>query len=829
MSVSMHTHTDASCSDSVISARKIGQLAAERGVSHVAVTDHGSISGLYKAWQSCSDAGVSLIPGCELYLCPNDDASAYTGKRYHLTVLGNGVEGYKELCSLVTTSHLTNGRVVRKRMAQKNSVENLCGNNNIVVLTGCIGGLFFKHYTESRNDGKRFLKRLGDIVGKDRVFIEVMLNGTMAESTVDDLLSLSGETNIPAIVSFDSHYPDPIDKQIYAVVKSSGGMSVDSGFDLSLISNARWEQYRKIYPQLIENTETLAGMFSPFSFEAIKADPVKFYEEQSREIEELKHKTLAGLKKRYPNKQEYQRSKIRAARELELIIELGFSGYFLIIEDMIRYAKNNGIPVGMGRGSAAGSIICYALGITDICPMKHRLMFSRFLHRGRVSPPDIDMDYCAEKKYLIIEYLVKKYGTAYPLLMWQRMALKSAFKDSARFCGVPFPVANEVTNILPNSVDEIPDFRNSLDYSKIRDKYTTVDLALDYATKLSGTCRQTGKHPAGVVVCPKKPDIAPIIWDKNGESQVLGYDMYDSESMGFLKLDVLGLSTLTVLDETLRESKDTSDRSLFKDSQVALEHILLPQRTLGIFQFSSHGMAKAIETFKPDSFDDICLLNAAFRPGPLQFIKDMARVKQGEEPEIKPPAVLEPFLKRTYMFPVYQEQVIAILRKIGGFTPEEADSVRKGIGKKKAELVLSAREKFVANAQAISGLSEEEATTVFDWIEQFAGYGFNACLTGDTLLLCHDGTHKSIDEIHIDMLNCKSTELVSYAGEESGLSNKCVDIIDTGVQDVFLVTLSDGSTIQCTEEHRFLCADNEYHTIKEIFDLGLDMLSDMEA
>src|SRR5947208_3273950 len=766
--VHLHLHTDYSMLDGACDVEKLCHHAKGLGMPAVAMTDHGNIFGAVHFVNAAKAAGIKPIIGCELYVCKKDDhriaRTPPEGDTYnHLLVLAETDEGYRNLVKITSEASL-HGFYYKPRISKKYLAEHSKG---LIALSGCLKGEVAERLTEGKYDeAKKAAAYFGDIFGKDNFFLEIQDQGLELEHQIHpDLFRLEKELGIPLVATNDSHYICEDDAQAHDVlVCVQTGKSVHDTNRLKFTGDQffvkNYAQMRKVFdgaPQVLERTLAIAERCSvslhkvknPFPHFDVPAGFTldTYFEHVAREgfakrAEELRRVQAAG-KLKHPLS-EYEQ---RLAREIATIRQMKFPGYFLIVWDFIRYAKENSIPVGPGRGSAAGSLVSYAMGITDIDPLQHELLFERFLNPERVSLPDIDIDFCMNRRGEVINYVTQKYGrdNVAQIITFGTMAAKAAIKDVGRAMGIPYNEVDRIAKMVPATLNITLEqaLNDSPALQAAYDKEPQVKELLDTARKLEGLVRNAGVHAAGVVIASEPLiNLVPLHRTKN-EEIVTAFDMKAIEKMGLLKMDFLGLTTLTVLTDALRliEQRQGSRLDL---TAISLDDAETYQRffhhglTSGVFQFESHGMRDVLRRYQPNSVEDLTALNALYRPGPIQggMIDDFIERKHGRKKiEYELPELKE-ILEETLGVIVYQEQVMQIANRLAGYSLGEADLLRRAMGKKKADEMAKQRERFVEGAVQ-RGFPQKKIEKIFDLMAQFAGYGFNKSHSAAYALLAY--------------------------------------------------------------------------------------------
>ena len=763
--VHLHLHTDYSLLDGACNIERLVKRVKELDMPAVAVTDHGNIFGAVAFANAAKEAGVKPILGCELYICKKEDhRAAPEGDSYnHLVVLAENDEGYRNLVKIVSEASL-HGFYYKPRVSKNFLASHSKG---LVGLSGCLKGEVAESLTEGEYEAARdAAATFNDIFGKGNFYLEIQDQGIPEEKRIQpNLLKLEKELDIPLVATNDSHYLCEDDSHAQDVmvciqtgksihdtnrlkfhgnqfyVKSAAEMGkvfdgyervLDRTVDISERCNVRLEKVHDPFPQF----EVPAGYTLPDYFEHITREGFVKRLNILRELQEmgrLKH-SLA----------EYQQ---RLSREIDIIRQMQFAGYFLIVWDFIRYAKEKNIPVGPGRGSAAGALVAYALGITDIDPLQHELLFERFLNPERISLPDIDVDFCMNRRGEVIDYVTHKYGRdqVAQIITFGTMAAKAAIKDSGRAMDIPYAEVDRIGKMIPATLNITitQALKDSPSLAAAYENEPQTKELIDTAKRLEGLVRNSGVHAAGVVISPQPlTDLVPLHRTKNDEI-VTAYDMKAVEKLGLLKMDFLGLTTLTIIDDALRLIEQVRGeridlQKLALDDQETYEKVFHTRLTSGVFQFESHGMRDVLRRYKPTTVEDLTALNSLYRPGPIQggMIEDFIERKWGRKKIEYELPELEPLLKETFGVIVYQEQVMQIANRLAGYSLGEADLLRRAMGKKDPDAMAKQRERFVRGAIE-RGFPQKKIEKLFDLMEQFAGYGFNKSHSAAYALLAY--------------------------------------------------------------------------------------------
>jgi len=763
--VHLHLHTDYSMLDGACEVSKLIQRVKALDMPAVAMTDHGNIFGAVEFVNAAKEHGVKPILGCELYICKKEDHRASPdGDTYnHLIVLAENDEGYRNLVKIASEASL-NGFYYKPRISKAFLAEHSKG---LIGLSGCLKGevaeeLTLGHYEQARSAAATFK----DIFGQGNFFLEIQNQGLPEEERIQNsMLKLEQELGIPMVATNDSHYLCEDDSHAQDVmICIQTGKSINDTNRLKFYNNQfyvksypemqksflGYEQYLHRTLEIAERCNTkLEKVRDPFpQFEVPAGFTIPDYFEHvtregfARRLNLLRELQTAGRLKH--SLEDYQR---RLSREIGIIRQMQFAGYFLIVWDFIRYAKEHNIPVGPGRGSAAGALVAYALGITGIDPLQNELLFERFLNPERISLPDIDIDFCMNRRGEVINYVTQKYGREQvaQIITFGTMACKAAIKDSGRAMEVPYAEVERIVKMVPPTLNITIEqaLKDSPPLASAYESEPQTKELIDTAKKLEGLVRNAGVHAAGVVISPQPLiDLVPLHRTKNDEI-VTAYDMVAVEKLGLLKMDFLGLTTLTIIDDALRLIEQTRGEridleTLVLDDAETYEKVFHTGLTSGVFQFESHGMRDVLRRYKPTTVEDLTALNALYRPGPIQggMIADFIDRKWGHKKIEYELEELETILKETLGVIVYQEQVMQIANRLAGYSLGEADLLRRAMGKKKPEEMAKQRERFVKGALD-RGFPEKKIEKIFDLMEQFAGYGFNKSHSAAYALLAY--------------------------------------------------------------------------------------------
>jgi len=763
--VHLHLHSDYSLLDGACDLEKLVARAKQLQMPAVAVTDHGNIFGAANFYHFAKAAGIKPILGCELYVCKKDDHRAPPeGDTYnHLTVLVENDEGYRNLVKITSEASL-HGFYYKPRVSKKFLAEHSRG---LIGLSGCLKGEVAERLMEGKYAAAREAAAgFGDMFGRGNFYLEIQDQGLEMEHRIhSDLFRLEKDLGLPLVATNDSHYlcEDDAHAQDVMLCIQTGKSIQDTnrmkfeGTQFFVKSHEEMARVFKDSPDVLSRTLAIAErcnmrlekVSNPFPhFDVPHGFTLdSYFEHVTREGFARRMESVRGLERAGRLKHSIAEYEQRLARELGIIQQMQFSGYFLIVWDFIRYAKEKEIPVGPGRGSAAGSLVSYSMGITDLDPLQHELLFERFLNPERVSMPDIDIDFCMNRRGEVIDYVTRTYGreNVAQIITFGTMAAKAAIKDVGRAMDIPYSDVDRIAKMVPNQLNiKIEQaVHDSAQLQEAYEKDGQIRQLIDTAKKLEGLVRNAGVHAAGVVISPRPlTDLVPLHKTKNAEI-VTAFDMLAIEKLGLLKMDFLGLTTLTILDDTLKLIAQTRGESIALESipledKETYERVFYRGLTSGVFQFESHGMRDVLRRYQPNSIEDLTALNALYRPGPIQggMIDDFIDRKHGRKKiEYELPELKE-MLQETLGVIVYQEQVMQIANRLAGYSLGEADLLRRAMGKKIASEMAAQRERFVSGAVQ-RGFPPKKIERIFDLMAQFAGYGFNKSHSAAYALLAY--------------------------------------------------------------------------------------------
>ncbi len=762
----LHLHTDYSLLDGACDVDKLLKHVEGMGQKAVAMTDHGNIYGAMHFFDAAKKYNINPILGCELYICQKEDhrADPQGDQYHHLLVIAENDEGYRNLVRITSEASL-HGFYRKPRISKKYLAEHAKG---LIGFSGCLAGELCEHLTNDKYDAARTTaKQYEDIFGRGNFFLEIQDQGLELEKKIHaNLFRLEKDLDIPLIATNDSHYIGHDDHHAHDVllcVQTGSTIHDEKRFrfdgDQFFVKSA--EEMLQVFsqtPEVVARTMQfaerchvkLSKVENPFpQFDVPPGFTIDSYFEkicregfQRRLDTSVRHLRDSGHLRH--TTEEYEQ---RLQREIDCIQQMKFSGYFLIVWDFIRYAKEQDIPVGPGRGSAAGSLVSYVMGITDVDPLQGDLLFERFLNPERVSMPDIDIDFCMNRRSEVIDYVTRKYGREQvaQIITFNTMAAKASIKDVGRALAMPYGEVDKIAKLIPATIGMTIDeaLKESEPLQQVYENDPQIRELIDIARRLEGLARGAGIHAAGVVIAPEElTNLVPLSRGKNDEI-VTAYDMKAIEKIGLLKMDFLGLTTLTVIHEALRLIKVnlgiTIDMETIPlDDKQTFEQVFHRALTSGVFQFESSGMRDVLRRYRPETIADLTALNALYRPGPIQggMIDDFIDRKWGRaQVEYELPE-LETILKETLGVIVYQEQVMQISNVLAGYSLGEADLLRRAMGKKDPAEMARQRNRFVQGALD-KKFPQKTIEHIFELMERFAGYGFNKSHSAAYALLAY--------------------------------------------------------------------------------------------
>ncbi len=730
--VHLHLHTEYSLLDGAVRMKELMQKAVEFGMPAVAVTDHGNLYGAIEFYQEATRAGIKPIIGCEAYVAPRshkEKASSLRGAAYHFTLLAQNDNGYRNLVKLISTAHL-DGFHYRPRIDKELLAQHSAG---LIGLSGCLAGEVNSAIQSDNIDkAKQAAAEYRDILGPENFFIELHDHGMDAQRRCNAVLpKIAKDLGVGLAAANDVHFLRRDDHDAHDVMLciGTGKMVQDESRmrytpELYFKSPAEMRELFKDFPEAIANTLAIGERCNvSIEFGKSKYPEYPVPEGQTREgyLRELCDK---GLEERYGERAKIDNQlRERLAYELGVLEKTGFVSYILIVWDFIHF----------GRGSAAGSLIAYVLGVTDIDPLQYGLLFERFLNPDRVSPPDIDVDFCEARRGEVLEYVRQKYGErrVAQIITFGKLKAKSVVRDVGRVMGMSYRDADRIARMIPNELNITLDSaaeKNSELKRAVATEPQTKQL-FEYAKTLEGLSRNAGVHAAGVVIADRDlSDYIPLCRDVKGNDVISQYSMGPLNDLGLLKMDFLGLKTLTVIEDTLALIHKREPEFSLKDiplDDAASFSLYNRGETIGLFQMESGGMTNLSKQFEVKKLDDIIALIALYRPGPMELIPEYVRAKKGVTPIKYLHPLLEEICADTYGVMIYQEQVMAAASKLAGYSLAQADLLRRAMGKKDKKTMAKERSNFIEGCARTNKIPGKKANAIFDLLEKFAGYGFN--------------------------------------------------------------------------------------------------------
>jgi DNA polymerase III subunit alpha len=868
--VPLHIHSDYSLLDGASQLPALIDRAIALEMKAIALTDHGVMYGAVELIKICRGKNIKPIIGNEMYIINGDITKQERRPKYHQVVLAKNTKGYKNLVKLTSISHLegVQGKGIFSRPCiNKDLLKQY--HEDLIVTSACLGGEIPQAIMSGRPDAARKVAQWYKDVFGDDYYLEIQDHGFQEDRIVNvEIVKIAKELGIKLVATNDSHFISCFDVESHdallciqtkALVSEEKRMRY-TGTEYLKSADEMRKLFRDHLPEdIIEtaiiNTEEVADKIEPYNDilgePRIPNYPIPaghttdtFVEEVAWQglLEKLRYKSRNELEQAYKERMEY---------ELKMIQQMGFSGYFLIVWDYIKFARDNKIPVGPGRGSAAGSLVAFSMGITNIDPVHHGLLFERFLNPERKSMPDIDTDFCIEQRDKVIEYVTKKYGKerVAQIITFNRMTSKAVLKDVARVLGVPYGDADKMAKLIPVARGKpaplkkmISDETPAPEFKERYDNDPRVKHWLDMAIRIEGTNKTFGVHAAGVVISAEPLDEIVPLQRNNDGSVITQYYMEDLDSIGLLKMDFLGLKNLTMIQNAIElieknhgysidpydiTSQERKAQKIFAKggdmaklpNDVKKTYQLLELGELeGIFQLESSGMKQIVRDLKPSNIEDISSILALYRPGPLDagLIPHFIDRKHGREEIDYESIILEPILDETYGIMVYQEQIMKIAQDMAGYSLGEADLLRRAMGKKKVSEMQKQKEKFI-DGSTRNGVKKQVAEKLFEDMLKFAEY----CLSYDTDICTVEYGFIPIGEIVEKRIHCSV-----YTVNEFGniYVQQIVQWHNRGQQELFEYGLENGGIIRATKDHKFMTQEGEMLAIDEIFERQLDLL-----
>jgi DNA polymerase III subunit alpha len=853
--VGLHVHTEYSLLDGASQIPDLVQRAVELGMPAIALTDHGVMYGAIELIKICKKHGIKPIIGNEMYVINADIQTQHKKiKKYHQCVLAKNTEGYRNLVKITSISHLEGfqGKGIFARPCI-NKDYLLQYKSGLILTSGCLAGevpqaILNKDPLLARQVASWYKEHFGE-----DYYLEIQDHGYIEDRIVNvEIVRIAKELDIKLIATNDSHFTSCYDVEAHDAL-----LCIQTGKLISEEKRLRYSgmEFLKSYDEMcrlfrdhldddvikeaLANTLEVAAKVEKYDImrdpkaaeypvpEGFTADSYFVKVAWDSLCERFKTDNLSEVPQNYKERLQY---------ELDIIQQMGFPTYFLVVWDYIKYARDQGIPVGPGRGSAAGSLVAYSLGITNIDPIHHGLLFERFLNPERKSMPDIDTDFCIEHRDELIKYVTDRYGQdkVAQIVTFNRLTSKAVLKDVGRVLDVPYGETDKMAKMIPVVRGKPTKLKVMISpdtpASEFREKYESESHVfewLDMAMRIEGVNKSSGVHAAGVVIAPMRLDeVVPL--QRGNEGQVTTqYTMEDLESLGLLKMDFLGLRNLTTIEHTTEWIRKNHGVNFHIDDVVPDDgtesdlnaYKLLASGDLeGIFQLESSGMKQIVRDLKPSNLEDISSILALYRPGPLDagLIPKFIDRKHGREAITYDHQTLEPILRSTYGVLCYQEQIMRMAQDLAGYSLGGADLLRRAMGKKKPEEMEKQRSIFVDGSKS-NGIPESVAQSLFDQMVAFAEY----CLSYDTLVLTVEYGWVPIGKIVEESMNCHV-----YSRHETGFiyTQPIAQWHHRGIQEVFEYELENGATIKATADHRFMTTDGKMYPIDQIFREGLTLL-----
>ncbi|MBE9238987.1 DNA polymerase III subunit alpha [Anabaena aphanizomenioides LEGE 00250] len=866
--VPLHIHSDYSLLDGASQLPELVDQAIALGMKAIALTDHGVMYGAVELIKICRSKTIKPIIGNEMYIINGDIEKQERRPKYHQVVLAKNTKGYKNLVKLTTISNL-------KGVQGKGIFSRPCINKDLlkqykeglIITSACLGGEIPQAILSGRPDAARKVaKWYKEVFGED-FYLEIQDHGSQEDRIVNvEIVKIARELGIKFVATNDSHYISCFDVEAHDALlciqtgklivddnrmRYSGTEYLKSATEMKLLFRDHLPE--DVMEEAIATTVEVADKVEPYHImdePKIPTPPIPSGHTPDTYAEEVAWQGLLERLNRKSRNEVDPVYKERLEYELKMIQQMGFSTYFLVVWDYIKFARDNNIPVGPGRGSAAGSLVAYAMRITNIDPVHHGLLFERFLNPERKSMPDIDTDFCIEKRDEVIDYVTRKYGVdrVAQIITFNRLTSKAVLKDVARVLDIPYGEADKMAKMIPVVRGKptklkvmVSDETPAPEFKEKYDNDPNVRRWIDMAMRIEGTNKTFGVHAAGVVISAEPLDEIVPLQRNNDGSVITQYFMEDLESLGLLKMDFLGLRNLTLIQKTIdliQQSKgyridpDDITRDERKAQKILAkgEHSTLPKDVSqaysllesgdleGIFQLESSGMKQIVRDLKPSNIEDISSILALYRPGPLDagLIPKFINRKHGREAIDYESQLLQPILNETYGIMVYQEQIMKIAQDMAGYSLGQADLLRRAMGKKKVAEMEKQKQNFI-DGSAKNGVKPQVAEKLFADMLKFAEY----CLSYETEVLTVEYGFLPIGKIVEKQIECS---LFSVDNNGNVYTQPIAQWHHRGVQELYEYCLDDGSKIRATKDHKFMTNSGEMLPIDEIFERGLDLL-----
>ncbi len=818
--VHLHLHTQYSLLDGACRIPDILAVANQYGMDSLAITDHGGMFGAVEFYIAAQKSGIKPIIGCEVYVAPKSrlekTLQQSADASYHLILLAKDETGYQNLMKLASIGYLE-GFYYKPRI-DKECLSQL--KDGLIGFSACLKGEIPVLLQQNRfNDALKIADEYASIFGRDNFYLELQENTIPQQKVVNEgLIKISQELKLPLIATNDVHYlkkEHSASHEALLCIQTQTFLSDPNRMRLQaeefyFKSPQEMKKLFEYCPQAIANTVEVASRCN-VELDFSKVHLPKYEPPVGRTKEEyLRQLCEDGLKERFPEADKAILDRLEY--ELKMIKDMGFVSYFLIVWDFINFAKKNNIPVGPGRGSAAGSLVSYLLGITDINPLKYGLLFERFLNPERIGLPDIDIDFCYERRQEVINYVTKKYGqeNVAQIITFGTMQARAVVRDVGRVMGIAYADVDRIAKLIPAELDMTlkKALETEAELNNLYKNDPEITKLINTALSLEGLNRHASMHAAGVVIADKPLSNYMPLFKTQDDQITTGYSMSNLEKIGLLKVDFLGLRTLTVIDQAVKIIKQTRGQTI-DIARIPLDDkntykLFANAQTIGVFQVESSGMRDLLRKLVPERFEDVIALLALYRPGPIGsgMLDDFIKRKHNLVPVKFDHKKLEPILKETYGIIVYQEQIMQIASSLAGFSLAQADLLRRAMSKKIPQVMEKERKNFLSGCIKNS-ISENVAAKIFDLIEYFSGYGFNKCVVGSTQVIDADsGKSITVSELFHNKDAAKST----FSCDENLKITKAKikDVIFNGIKPVYSLKTVSGKEITCTFNHPFL-------------------------